>query len=129
VWRGGFGGSTSDSDHPGRALLCCASLTVLFGTLFNICSMDADGSMAPSIPQGDWIVGLTPPVMGTIHRGDVVAFPAEWYPMDSSRVVGLPGDRIQVKSGRLIRNGLYVPVPKMFRTIFAGGVGQLMERD
>jgi signal peptidase I len=91
--------------------LCCAILTVLFGTIFNICSMDADGSMAPSIPRGDWIMGLTPPVMGTIHRGDIVAFSPEWYSMCTSRVVGLPGDRIQVKSGKLIRNGHYVDEP------------------
>ena len=89
-------------------LFCCASLTVLFGTLFNICSMDADGSMAPAIPRGDWIMGLTPPVMGIIHRGDIVAFPLEWYSMGTSRVVGFSGDRIQVKSGKLIRNGQYV---------------------
>lgn len=92
-------------------LLCCTIVTVLFGTIFNICSMDADGSMAPGIARGDWIVGLTPSVMGTIHRGDVVAFPVEWYPNDSSRIVGFPGDRIQVKAGRLIRNGAYVDEP------------------
>lgn len=92
-------------------LLCCAILTVLFGTIFNICSMDADGSMAPSIPRGAWIMGLTPPVMGTIRRGDIVAFSPEWYSVGTSRVVGLPGDRLQVKSGKLIRNGQYMDEP------------------
>ncbi len=92
-------------------LFCCASLTVLFGTIFNICSMDSNGSMAPGIHRGDWVMGLTPAVMGTIHRGDVVASPVEWHVNDSSRVVGLPGDRIQVKAGKLIRNGIYVGEP------------------
>ena len=74
--------------------------------------MDADGLMAPSIPRGDWIMGLTPPVMGTIHRGDIGAFSPEWYSVGTSRVVGLPGDRIcQVKSGKLIRNGQYMDEP------------------
>ncbi len=96
-------------------LLCCAILPVLFGTIFNVCSTDADGSMAPSIPRGEGIIGLTPVVMGTIHRGDIVAFPLEWHSMGTSRVVGFPGDRIQVKSGNLIRNGVYVK--ESYRTV------------
>ena len=43
-----------------------------------------------------------------IERGDVVVF---WYPRDPSvsfikRVVGLPGDLVEIRSGRLIVNGV-----------------------
>ncbi len=51
-----------------------------------------------------------------IERGDVVVF---WYPLDRSksfikRVVGLPGEMIEVRQGRVLVNGkrleeLYVP--------------------
>jgi len=43
-----------------------------------------------------------------IERGDVVVF---WYPRDPSvsfikRVVGLPGDLVEIRSGQLLGNGL-----------------------
>jgi len=55
-----------------------------------------------------------------IHRGDVVVF---WYPLDTSesfikRVIGLPGDTIQIKSGRLFVNGKYVPEPYVPKKYF-----------
>src|SRR5713226_8217115 len=55
-----------------------------------------------------------------IQRGDIVVF---WYPLDPSksyikRVVGLPGERVSIKQGRVYVNGkplteLYVP-PEYF---------------
>jgi signal peptidase I len=48
-----------------------------------------------------------------IHRGDVVVF---WYPLDRSmsfikRVIGLPGDTIDIRAGELYVNGKHVPEP------------------
>jgi signal peptidase I len=48
-----------------------------------------------------------------IHRGDVVVF---WYPLDTSksfikRVIGLPGDTIDIRAGELYVNGKHVPEP------------------
>jgi signal peptidase I len=55
-----------------------------------------------------------------IERGDVVVF---WYPRDPSvsfikRVVGLPGDLIEIRSGQVFVNGLAAPeryLPASFR--------------
>jgi signal peptidase I len=53
---------------------------------------------------------------GEIHRGDMVVF---WYPFDPSksyikRVIGVPGDRVEIDRGNVILNGqrlteTYVP--------------------
>jgi signal peptidase I len=55
-----------------------------------------------------------------IERGDVVVF---WYPRDPSvsfikRVVGLPGDLVEIRAGQLLVNGLPAPeiyLPASFR--------------
>src|SRR6202041_116321 len=48
-----------------------------------------------------------------IERGDVVVF---WYPLDRSksfikRVIGLPGDTLEMRQGALYVNGKLVPEP------------------
>src|ERR1017187_484282 len=48
-----------------------------------------------------------------IERGDVVVF---WYPLDRSksfikRVVGLPGDTLEIRQGRVYLNGNLLPEP------------------
>ena len=55
-----------------------------------------------------------------IERGDVVVF---WYPRDPTvsfikRVVGLPGDQVEIRAGRLLVNGMPVReayLPEAFR--------------
>ena len=82
-------------------------------------------SMMPTLLDGDFIVvnkfayGLRVPVLndkvvsiGEPQRGDVVVFR---YPPDPAinyikRLVGLPGDRVQVLSDQLIINGTPMPV-------------------
>jgi signal peptidase I len=81
-------------------------------------------SMMPTLLDGDFIIvnkyayGLRLPVLnrkivpiGTPQRGDVVVFR---YPVDPSvnfikRLIGLPGDHVQVRNDRITVNGQPVP--------------------
>ncbi len=49
----------------------------------------------------------------SIHRGDVVVF---WYPLDRSksfikRIIGLPGETVEIRHGAVFVNGHLVPEP------------------
>jgi len=105
-----------------QALLLALVIRTLFFQPFSIPS----GSMRPTLLEGDylfvtkWAYGysrhslpFSPPLFsGRIwasvpERGDVVVFK---FPPNPSidyikRVIGLPGDRIQMKSGQLLING------------------------
>ncbi|UUX50415.1 signal peptidase I [Nisaea acidiphila] len=113
-----------------KTLVYAVLIAVIFRTVayepFNIPS----GSMFPTLLVGDYLfvskpsygysrhsLPFSPPffegrIMGsTPERGDVAVFKK---PTDEStdyikRVIGLPGDRIQMKQGRLFINGEMVP--------------------
>lgn len=91
------------------------SLIVLF--LFVIAPISVDGhSMDPTLSNGQWILINKIVRTSTLKRGDIVVF---YFPGDPSRrfikrVIGLPGERIQVKDGALFVNGVeleesYIP--------------------
>jgi signal peptidase I len=120
-----------------QALVLALVIRTLFFQPFSIPS----GSMRPTLLEGDylfvtkWAYGysrhslpFSPPIFsGRIwgsppERGDVVVFK---FPPNPSidyikRVIGLPGDRIQVKAGELFINGEAVPREK---------VGQITNKD
>ena len=80
-------------------------------------------SMEPTLLVGDFLLvskrvptareWLSPFPDSTIHRGDIVVF---YYPVDPSlhlvkRVIGLPGDRLRMRGGRVFINGSELDEP------------------
>jgi len=114
----------------GKTIIYAGLIAVIIRTLlfepFNIPS----GSMIPTLLVGDYLfvakysygyshfsLPFSPDwfsgrIFGSVpHRGDVVVFR---YPPDPSedyikRVIGLPGDHVQVREGQLYVNGQLVP--------------------
>ncbi|MDH5507151.1 MAG: signal peptidase I, partial [Anaerolineae bacterium] len=74
-----------------------------------------DGSsMEPSFHHNDYvIVNKLSYRLGDFERGDVIIFPNPYNPDEDfiKRVVGLPGDVIQVVDGRLYVNGMMMDEP------------------
>ena len=64
--------------------------------------------LASSIPYGHYVVRFSP-----VHRGDVVVFV---FPLDQTkdfikRVIGVAGDQVEVKNGKVYLNGAAMPDP------------------
>jgi signal peptidase I len=108
------------------ALLIALFLRVIFFQPYTIPS----ASMEPNLYEGDYIIvskftygwsrysiPFSPPLFsGRIfahppHRGDIVVFklPSNTHVDYVKRLIGLPGDKIQMKSGLLYLNGVQVP--------------------
>jgi len=99
------------------AVLFCFFLITFVAQAFRV----QGTSMEPLLRDGDRIlVNKLVYRLGAIERGDVVVF---WYPRDPSvsfikRVVGRPGDRIEIRAGQLLVNGVEVKedyLPPAFR--------------
>ena len=115
------------------ALLIALVLRVLFFQPFTIPS----ASMEPNLYEGDYIIvskfsygysrhsiPFSPPILAgrvlerPAHRGDIVVFklPRDGHTDYVKRVIGLPGDRIQMRGGLLYLNGQPVkrePLPSV----------------
>jgi signal peptidase I len=112
------------------ALLIALVLRILLFQPYTIPS----ASMQPNLFQGDYIIvskfsygysrhsiPFSPPIFsGRIfgrqpHRGDIIVFklPRDGHTDYIKRLVGLPGDRIQVKHSRLYLNDAPVPAQSM----------------
>ncbi|HEY3132416.1 MAG TPA: signal peptidase I [Acidobacteriota bacterium] len=99
-----------------------AAVTAILIVVFVIQPVKVEGtSMQPNLVDQERVfVNKFVYHFSEVHRGDVVVF---WYPKDVSksfikRVIGVPGDRIEVIRGRVFRNGKpmdesYVP-PEYF---------------
>ena len=80
-------------------------------------------SMAPALRTGDHIL-VTRYLAGTPGRGDVVVF--AWPPDGSElmvkRIVGLPGDLVDARLGRLRIGGYTLPEPYVLRAATTGAI-------
>jgi signal peptidase I len=99
------------------AVLFCFFLIAFVAQAFRV----QGTSMEPLLLDGERIVvNKLVYRFQPIERGDVVVF---WYPRDPAvsfikRVVGLPGDLVEIRSGQLLVNGLPVResyLPESFR--------------
>jgi signal peptidase I len=99
------------------AVLFCFFLIAFVAQAFRV----QGTSMEPLLLDGERIVvNKLVYRFQPIERSDVVVF---WYPRDPSvsfikRVVGLPGDLVEIRSGQLLVNGLPAPesyLPASFR--------------
>jgi signal peptidase I len=101
-----------------RDVLHDVSLAVVFVVFFVTFVAQAfrvqGPSMMPLLQDGERIfvykLGYR---LGPIRRGDIAVF---WYPLDPSvsyikRVIGLPGDRLEIRRGMLFVNGESVGEP------------------
>lgn len=63
-----------------------------------------DASMNPALQDGDYVVATR--LVSTPLRGDVVVFPHPRTPgfLMIKRVVGLPGEQVAIRDGRLVVN-------------------------
>ena len=108
-------------------------LVVILGLIANLLPIPSitsysmpSGSMVPTLLVGDYSVARTRAFEGRLpERGELAVFrpPSEEEVDFVKRIVGLPGDRIQLRDGRLYLNGAMVErVP-----IGAMEVAQLLE--
>jgi len=79
-----------------------------------------------TIPYGHYLLRL-----GRVHRGDVVVFV---FPLDHSkdfikRVIGIPGDTIAIKDGKLWLNGAAAPDPHAYYDLAGADRTRVSPRD
>jgi signal peptidase I len=122
------------------ALLIALFLRVIFFQPFTIPS----ASMEPNLIEGDYIIvskwsygyskasiPFSPPIFSgrifgqTPERGDIIVFklPRDGHTDYIKRLIGLPGDRIQMKQGLLYINGKQVPRKALPPVMVDSGMG------
>jgi len=89
------------------------------------------GSMRITLEPGEYVLAdkVTPRLTG-YHRGDVVIFhpPVTWAGHDAGtpyikRVIGLPGETVDLKDGKLSVNGIAVAEPYIYLDEGADSIG------
>jgi signal peptidase I len=97
-----------------RDLVIAAALAAVIIVFFYQPVKVEGTSMAPSLSDQERIfINKFVYRVGSIERGDVIVF---WYPLDRAksfikRVVGMPGDLVQIREGRVYINGRRLEEP------------------
>jgi signal peptidase I len=102
---------------------CTAEAPAVFSRLYHISS----GTMEPTIPQGDWLWAERRAYCSRVpERGDLVVLALAAHPgtVFVKRVIGLPGDRVQLKQAALYLNGQPVRRDWIESAIHAGESGE-----
>ena len=81
-------------------------------------------SMNPTLESGDSLwVNMLAYRFGDPERYDIIVFPYEEDVMYIKRIIGLPGETVQItKTGEILINGEVLHEPKQFATIVTPGV-------
>ncbi len=83
---------------------CSAQAPAVFSRLYRVSST----TMEPAIEQGDWLWAARRAYCGRDpERGDIAVLALASHPgtVFIERVIGLPGDRVQLRQGQLYLNG------------------------
>ena len=98
-----------------------AVLGAILIVIFVVQPVKVEGtSMEPKLePQDRLFVNKSVYYFSDIGRGDIVVF---WYPKDRSksfikRVIGLPGDRVEIRSGTVFVNGQRLSEPYLLQQL------------
>jgi len=106
---------------------CAADAPRVFSRTYHISSV----SMAPTIQQGDWLWAKRRYYCThDPRRGDltILAMPRDPQAVFVRRIIGLPGDRVQLQQGQLSINGEPVTRDWVESTIHADASGESRQR-
>ncbi|MGH7122782.1 MAG: signal peptidase I [Stellaceae bacterium] len=106
---------------------CTAETPAVFSHLYHITS----ATMEPTIEEGDWLWAERRYYCGrTPERGDLalLALPSHPGTVFVKRVIGLPGDRVQLQQGQLYLNGEPIRRDWLESTIHTGETGAAAQR-
>jgi signal peptidase I len=87
-------------------------------------------SMQPNLHEGEYAIvdkisyQLHPP-----ERGDIIVFERQGQPDLIKRVIGLPGETIEIRDGQVLINGLPLPEPYLTSPMVGSMPPQTIEAD
>ena len=137
----GFEGSQAGKEKPAHRRMVfdiletlLISLVLFFGINLLSARIRVEGSsMEPSLHQGEFlIVSKVAYKLGSPRIGDVVVFHSPGNPEEEfiKRVIGLPGDRVEITAGEVRVNGQiveepYIAAPPLYEGTWAVPEGTL----
>ena len=98
-----------EKKHPTMStlalILAAVTALVIFKTFFGVCIVPT-GSMIPTLNIGEIVFVARIWDEGDVERGDIIVFESDSEKLLIKRLVGMPGDTIEIKDGVLYLNGI-----------------------